>query len=199
VPTFARQAALDDAASRRAPENRASPVSRLATPAPARIVRAKEDNAMHCFRPAALCAALLLAAAAGPADAQATRSDSVVKASAKADKPDADGNQTVTVTLDVEKPWHLYANPVGNDMLTAAQTSVRVLGKVEDVKLDYPAGKVVKDETVGDYKVYEGAVTIKARVKRARGDAAPLELSVKFQACDDKSCLIPATVKLTAR
>src|SRR5262245_35173661 len=100
----------------------------------------------------ALSAACLLAAG-GPAAAQAQKSDSVVKATARADKPDGDGNQTVTITLEVDKPWHLYANPVGNDMLTAAQTSVRFLTKVEDAKFDFPAGKIVKDSTVGDYKV----------------------------------------------
>ena len=37
---------------------------------------------------------------------------------------------------------------------------------------------------------------IKATVKRAKGDTSPLEVSVKFQACDEKMCLLPATVKV---
>ncbi len=45
------------------------------------------------------------------AHAEKTSAD-VVKATATADKPDADGKQTVTITLNIEKPWHLYANPV---------------------------------------------------------------------------------------
>jgi hypothetical protein len=130
--------------------------------------------------------------------AQAKKSDAVVKATAKADKPDADGEQTVTITLDIEKPWHLYANPVGNEDLANAQTTVTISAKAkpEDVKIDYPVGKVKKDSIVGDYKVYEGKVAIKARVKRAKDDTSPLKVTIKLQACNDKSCLLPATIEI---
>lgn len=129
----------------------------------------------------------------------AKRSDAVVKAAAKADKPAADGKQTVTVTLTVDNGWHVYANPVGNETLDSAQTQVLVAGKVKPkaVKVDYPKGNVVKDMLVGDYKVYEGKVEIKATVERAAGDTGPLEVTVKLQACNEKTCLLPATIKLT--
>ena len=70
--------------------------------------------------------------------------------------------------------------------------------KPESVKVEYPKGKVQKDEVVGDYSIYEGKVEIKAKVQRAKGDSSPLEVKVKFQACSDvsKTCLVPATVKL---
>lgn len=128
------------------------------------------------------------------------KSDGVVKASLKAEpeKPGAGGRQVVTVTLEVEKKWHIYANPVGNDDLKDSQTVVTVTGKSSPkVKVEYPAGKVIKDKVVGDYKVYEDKVAIKLTVERNAGDKEPLEVNVKFQACDDKSCLLPATVKLT--
>src|SRR5437899_1150085 len=111
------------------------------------------------IREALLVLAVLLLAVA-PAAAQIEKSDSVVKVKATAGKPDAEGNQTITITLDVDKPWHVYANPVGNDMLTGAQTVVKLTSKVEDAKLTYPPGKVIKDSTVGDYKTYDGKVTI---------------------------------------
>ena len=130
---------------------------------------------------------------------QVKKSDSVVKATATADKPDAEGKQVVTINIAMEGKWHIYANPSDNDMLVAAQTTVSVSAKEkpEEVKVDYPPGKVIKDKTVGDYKVYEDKVTIKATVKRAKGDASPLEVSIKLMACDEKTCLLPATVKLT--
>jgi hypothetical protein len=130
---------------------------------------------------------------------QGKKSDAVVKVSASADKPSADGKQVVTITLAIDGKWHTYANPVDNDMLLSAQTTVSITGKDKpaDVKVDYPAGKVVKDKQVGDYKVYEDKVAIKATVTRAPGDASPLEVTVKFMACDEKTCLLPATVKLT--
>src|SRR5262245_15872359 len=143
-----------------------------------------------------------LASFGGPAVAQKgpKTSEAVVKVSAKAEKPDADGKQVVTVTLEVDKGWHTYANPVGLEDLESSQTVVDVSGKnkPELVKVDYPKGKLVKD-VVGDYSIYEGKVTIKATVQRTKGDSEPLEVKVSFQACSDKACLVPATVKLKAQ
>jgi hypothetical protein len=146
-----------------------------------------------------LAGCLLLAACAADAAAQAKKSDSVVKATAKTDKPGPDGQQTVTLTLDVSKPWHLYANPVGNKDLADNETTVTVSGKtkLEGVKVEYPPGKVWKDTVVGDYKVYEDTVTIKVHVRRAKNDTGPLDLSIKLQACNKSTCLLPATIKLT--
>jgi hypothetical protein len=126
-------------------------------------------------------------------------SEAVVKVTATADKPDADGKQAVTITLDVEKDWHTYANPVGPEDLEDAKTVVTITSKnkLEDVKIDYPKGRLHKDSVVGDYSIYVGKVTIKATVQRAKSDTAPLQVSVKFQACNERSCLVPATVKKT--
>jgi uncharacterized protein len=145
--------------------------------------------------------ALAFAVVAGIARAQAKRSDTVVKAEAKADKIAADGTQAATITLTIDKGWHIYANPVGNDDLGDSQTvaTLSSKSKLRSVKVEYPAGKVVKDKTVGDYKTYSGTVTIKATVRRAKGDAEPLDVAVKVQACNESQCLLPATLKLTAK
>lgn len=128
-----------------------------------------------------------------------TKSESKVKASATADKAGADGKQVVTITLAIDKGWHAYANPVDLQDLTDAQTTVTVTGKgkPEVVKIDYPAGKLKKDAVVGDYKVYEDRVEIKATVRRANGDTNPLDVAVKLQVCSERTCLQPSTVKLT--
>lgn len=126
-------------------------------------------------------------------------SEAVVKVTATADKPDADGKQAVTIVMEVEKDWHTYANPVGLDDLEDAKTVLTITGKnkLEDVKIYYPKGKLHKDSVVGDYSIYVGKVTIKATVQRAKGDTEPLQVAVKFQACNERSCLVPATVKKT--
>ena len=51
-------------------------------------------------------------------------------------------------TLTIDKGWHIYANPVGLEDLASAQTVVTFPAdsKPEVVKIDYPPGKVVKDE-----------------------------------------------------
>lgn len=143
-----------------------------------------------------LCALGLLILVAPAILAQAKKSDSVVKIEASATKPDADGNQTVTVTLDIDKGWHVYANEVGNDTFATGSTQVLLPAGLKDTaKITYPPGKLVMDKDVGDYKTYEGKVTITAKVKRDKGDTGPLEFGVRIQACDDKNCLQKVTVK----
>jgi DsbC/DsbD-like thiol-disulfide interchange protein len=144
-----------------------------------------------------LIAALVALSGVAAAQKGPKNSEAVVKVGATAENPDANGKQTVTVTLDVDKGWHTYANPVGLDDLENAQTVVEITSKTkpESVQVEYPKGKLQKDNVVGDYSVYEGKVTIKATVQRAKGDREPLEVKVTFQACSDKSCLSPATVK----
>jgi len=66
-----------------------------------------------CFRPPVLSAA--------------PDSKDAVTITATADKPDADGKQTVTLTLAIDAGWHLYANPVGNEDLKSVQTVVKAL------------------------------------------------------------------------
>src|SRR5258708_39690200 len=96
-------------------------------------------------RPLAFAVAVLIAGLALTASLAAAplKSDSVVKATAVAGKPDADGKQTVTLTLAIDKGWHLYANPVGQEDLASVQTTVKVKAKsaVDNVNVDYPASK----------------------------------------------------------
>jgi hypothetical protein len=129
---------------------------------------------------------------------QGKKSDAVVKASASADKPDADGKQVVTLTLTIDPKYHLYANPVGNADLESSQVLVKVGGKakLDSVKINYPPGQVVKDKVVGDYKIYKDKAVIKATVKRAKGATGALEVSVTLVACSKTSCLLPATIKV---
>jgi uncharacterized protein len=132
---------------------------------------------------------------------QAKTSESKAKITAEATKPDTEGKQTVTLNVDIAKGWHLYANPIDNKDLADSQTVVKVKAgaALKNVKIDYPPGIVLKDKVVGDYKVYENKVIIKAHIVRAPGDVTPLEVSVDIQACDENNCLLPATVKLMVK
>lgn len=144
--------------------------------------------------------AALLAIGVMPAADAGAKSQSVTKVTATATKPGADGTQVVTVTLNIEKPWYAYANPVGLEDLEGAQTTVKIAskaGKLAAVKIDYPPGDLKKDTIVGSYKVYHDKVAIKGTVRRAPGDTGPLEVTVKYMTCNPKGvCLPPETVKL---
>ncbi len=134
--------------------------------------------------------------------AGATKSDSKVNITATATAPDSDGKQVVTINLVVEKDWHAYANPIGQENFAGCPTTVSVAAKEKPraVAVDYPKGKAEKDFEGKDYFVYEGRTVIKATVQRARGDTSPLEVSVMVQTCSgQKKCLLPATVKLIVK
>jgi len=141
-----------------------------------------------------LAVALLLTWVACQPGEAGIKSDSKVKVDARAGKAEA-GKQTISVTIQIDKGWHIYANPVENEDLADAKTVVEVKagGKKLNAKVKYPAGNIHRDKTVGDYNVYEGKVTIEAVVE----GKGPYEVNVRVQACDEGKCLLPAIVKTT--
>lgn len=144
--------------------------------------------------------ALVLAVGSELGFAGLKKSDSEVKIAASSTRPDASGRQTVTLQLAINKGWHLYANPIRNDQFTSLETKVSITsqGKPVEAKVSYPAGKRHQDKIVGDYMVYENKIAIQADVQRGAGDNGPLEVSIRFNACNDKGqCLQPATVKVS--
>jgi DsbC/DsbD-like thiol-disulfide interchange protein len=141
-----------------------------------------------------IAAALLLV----PAQAGGKKSDSEVKATVRADRPDSAGKQTIHLTLTINKGWYIYANPVGNDDFAANATTVTIKPKPQAVAIAYPEGKVKKDTVIGDYRIYEDKVTIPIQVSRAAGAAGPLELDVRVNACNAKMfCLPPGVIKVS--
>jgi DsbC/DsbD-like thiol-disulfide interchange protein len=120
------------------------------------------------------------------------KSDTKVKAKVTATKPDKDGKQTVTITLDIEQPWYIYANPtnankVAEDIVAVNRTNVsfKAKGKV-DAQVKYPVGKV-KTELIGTeegrWNIYQDHVTVVAEVRRAPGDESALEAVIEVNAC----------------
>jgi thiol:disulfide interchange protein len=141
----------------------------------------------------ALCA-LALILAIGNVSVHAQSSDKFVKAAATATKADAAGKQTVTLTLEINKGYHIYANPVKNKEFKDIQTVVTATSQVKlaDVKVNYPAGTYYNKLNL-PCQVYEGKVTIQATVQRAAGDTGPVSVAVRFYTCDDDTCYPPST------
>jgi len=137
-------------------------------------------------------AAALLACQSGEAGSK--RSDGKVKVEAKAGKADG-GKQTIAVTIDIDKGWHVYANPVKHPMFEEAATvvEIRAGGKKVDAKVKYPAGTERTEKGVGKLQIYEGQVVIEAVVE---GGTGPYEVSVRVNACDEGKCLPSGTVKV---
>ena len=125
------------------------------------------------------------------------KSDSKVKASFKASKIGADGKQTVSITLEIEKGWYIYANPVGDEDFEGNKTRVTVKAKDKlNFQVNYPTGKTKIEDKI-KLNIYEEKVTIETTVQRAVGDTSPLQFSIDVNSCNKGTCLLPGTVKLT--
>ena len=125
----------------------------------------------------------------------------VVKAECKAAEPNKDGARVLTITLTVAEPWHVYANPIGNDELKASETKVELLtdGKPVKAAIEFPKGQEVKDSTGAMYRVYEGTVTITATLPAGGKDDPLPEARVRVIACKEGTCLAPSTLKLRVK
>jgi len=131
--------------------------------------------------------------------AKVKNSSDVVAATGTLGEPDKDGKRALTVTLKLQKPWHIYANPVEYDDLELAKTTVDVFadGKKLASKIEYPKGIAEKDKKGEEYRVYEGEVVIKGTVTVK--DAKELEIRIKVQACEKDRCLLPATIAIPVK
>ena len=134
-----------------------------------------------------------------PAPAQG-KSDSKVKLRVTAGKIDDKGYLPLTLDLTIDEGWYIYANPTGHKNVDGNETVVTVFGtaKLDDVVVDYPKGSPKKEKYGNDpefeYRIYNGKVSLQARVKGIAPDA-PLEIRVRVFACDGNKCLTEGTVK----
>ncbi|MBU0740775.1 protein-disulfide reductase DsbD N-terminal domain-containing protein [bacterium] len=143
------------------------------------------------MRPVLITAVLLLAAIA--AVGQGMRdSSSVVSVRAPA-AVSADVGETVSITvgIDIDKGWHLYAH--GDTVYYGISVTGLDTVPLAAVAVDYPAGHRGKflGETVTLLAGKE-ELTITG-VLMAELDA-PLAFELECQACDAKSCLAPAWI-----
>jgi hypothetical protein len=135
-------------------------------------------------------------ALASPALGQGSLTKITVKTSAS--KPDAKGFEEITLDIDIDKGWHIYANAPRHDQVESNKTVVSIVApKVEEVTIKYPDGQIRKDtdgEKEIEYRVYEGTVRVTVRLKRI--EANPLEVHLLVYACNKSVCLPKGLMKL---
>jgi DsbC/DsbD-like thiol-disulfide interchange protein len=138
-------------------------------------------------------AVLAIAMPATPAETKKPNGSVNVRASAK--QPTADGKQVIEFTMTISPGWHVYANPPGHEKYESVKTRLVFVGdnKPKVVGSDFPPGKPMEEDGV-KFQGYEGEVQFRATVERT-GDK-PLEVEVRFMACNDLNC-IPSKIKLT--
>ncbi len=107
----------------------------------------------------------------------------------------AKDHDEITVTVTVDKGYHVNANPATFDYLVPTVLSV---DGVADLRVTYPAATLIKPRFAPDgLKVYEGTITLRGIApKGALVPGNTITASLKVQACDDQVCLPPATLAI---
>jgi hypothetical protein len=141
--------------------------------------------------------------ARGPAVAQLeTKPKEYVKAKVflSLDKLPAGGKVKFIVILDVQKGWHINANPPHPDNMIPTKVTVAGKHKSKQLATTYPEGSELTVKEIDEaVSVYEGQVEIRGEIQapnEAVGKTEELEFQVKYQACNEKNCLPPKTLKL---
>lgn len=139
--------------------------------------------------------ALLLALLMQAAPVQWTISTPPAESSVK-----AGGKLSVILVASIAKGWHLYlkkldGGPIATTIVVAEVLPFRLAGEID---ASAPLSKF--DDTFEmDVESYEGSADFilpVAAAKDAKAGSVTLTVSARYQACDDKQCLPPRTVKL---
>ena len=110
----------------------------------------------------------------------------------------------VEIHLEIAEGWHINANPASQDVLIPTAVSLDSDVPAEVVSVNYPEGKIVHFDFSGEsLSVYEGRITIPARIQLTSEDSdeedLPLDFELRYQACNDEICLQPTTRKIRLR
>jgi DsbC/DsbD-like thiol-disulfide interchange protein len=127
-----------------------------------------------------------------------------VEAHLSVDKLPSGDKCQILIRLTVQPGWHINANPPEPKEFVA--TTVTFKGKHGTTlgELKYPKGKPLTMKDFDDpISAYEGKVDIRGvlNVPAVVGGepVEEMEIAVKYQACNETTCLLPKTVKLTGK
>ena len=99
--------------------------------------------------------------------------------------------------------WHINSNPAKPEGYVATEVTFKGKQGTTLKDLKYPAGKLIRMQNSDDeISVYDGRVDFFGKLvvpAEAAGKTEEMEIVVKYQACDDKKCLLPTTVKLSGK
>jgi uncharacterized protein YyaL (SSP411 family) len=108
----------------------------------------------------------------------------------------------VAVVIDIDDPWHLNANPPQPDFVVPTEITLASKLGVTLANIHYPPGHEFQMEGIDEsLLVYERQVTLFADLAvpaEAAGQSDELTLTLRYQACNDKTCSQPLKVDFTA-
>jgi thiol:disulfide interchange protein DsbD len=105
----------------------------------------------------------------------------------------------VTIEADIAEGWHINAHQPNQKFLVPTNLTLTLPSGVTAGEVSYPNPQSKTFAFAGDVQllVYEGTLPLRTAIQVPadfKGDALPIEAVLRFQACDDTSCLPPATV-----
>ncbi len=105
----------------------------------------------------------------------------------------------LAAVLEIEDGWHVNAHEPSFDFLIPTELTVTLPAGWGGATLDYPDAVSRTFAFAGEpLAVYEGRVVMLAALEVPAGAAAgahPVAAAVRYQACDDDSCLPPVTAE----
>ncbi|MFH1301904.1 MAG: DUF255 domain-containing protein [Planctomycetota bacterium] len=144
---------------------------------------------------------LLIAAGLG----QTEQKKNLVSAKAylSVDKLPAGKTCQVAIVLTIEEGWHINTNPSSPDFLVPTTFTVKSMQNIKLTNVKYPGGHAFNVEGFDQpLQVYEKQAIVRGTLEipaDAAGKEEQLELNVKYQACNDKTCIRPTTVSLKGK
>lgn len=109
----------------------------------------------------------------------------------------------VTVEAVIASGWHINGHQPTEKFLVPTTLTLQLPDGVSANAVDYPAAERKRFAFAGDLEllVYEGTVSMRTTVRvpaAFAGEELTLDAALRYQACDDTTCLPPTSVRATA-
>jgi uncharacterized protein YyaL (SSP411 family) len=113
----------------------------------------------------------------------------------------AGGEIQFEVAIDIEREWHIYANGSSSPQYSPTVLEVTSALPLKNIDIQYPRPRNYQpdgvDESVSVYSD-RGQIRVTATLDpSAPIGAGEIQLSLRYQACNDQRCLAPKTIKMT--
>ena len=103
----------------------------------------------------------------------------------------------VTVVIEIDPQWHLYAENEDAEFLKPTNVMITANEQFDISQIVKPDGIVKRDTILNrELKIYEGRIVFKIPITAKPGAAAglvKLDIEITIQACDSNRCLQPKT------
>ncbi|MCA9062638.1 MAG: thioredoxin domain-containing protein [Planctomycetaceae bacterium] len=119
------------------------------------------------------------------------------------DKLERGGRCPIAVELKIHPEWHINANPPEPDILVPVQLEVNSKAKIKLTGVRYPKHKELEVDGLDEkYHVYDGTVMLYGVLETEATETismADLTVRIKFQACNEKTCMRPDEIAFAGK